>query len=192
MLGVTRQWTGSSWCGARGFQYAGSLGPILVSSEQLRALRRLGAVLARRFPLRGLFGVDAVLNARGVWTVEVNPRYSASLEILERSCGPLIPHHIAACRDGQLSDERYAGRSKLHAKAIVYARRKTTVSESLLGWSPDGQREQQPPIADIPEPGVTLLAGQPAATVFAEGERAPQVLRQLQCRVRALQAKLRC
>ena len=46
-------------------------------------LETLGAALARRCRLRGLFGVDGVVRDGAFWPVEVNPRYTASVEILE-------------------------------------------------------------------------------------------------------------
>src|SRR5262245_15365749 len=37
--------------------------------------------------MRGLFGVDGVLCEGAFWPVEVNPRYTASVEVLERATG---------------------------------------------------------------------------------------------------------
>ena len=48
---------------------------------------RLGNILAEQFELMGLFGVDFVLEGERVWSLEVNPRYTASVEIVERFTG---------------------------------------------------------------------------------------------------------
>ena len=50
-------------------------------------LDKLGTVLAQAFRLVGLFGVDGVLDAERFWPVEVNPRYTASVEVLEGATG---------------------------------------------------------------------------------------------------------
>ena len=87
LLGVTRQLVGKPWTGAAKFQYCGSVGPWNLATEAKQQLVLLGEVLVDSFRLQGLFGVDFVLNGEQVWTVEVNPRYSASVEILEGATG---------------------------------------------------------------------------------------------------------
>src|SRR5262249_25634739 len=47
------------------------------------ALDAIGRLLVKSLGLRGLFGVDFVLEGGRPWVVEVNPRYTASVEILE-------------------------------------------------------------------------------------------------------------
>ena len=52
-------------------------------------------MLAKRFSLAGLFGVDAIVNDEGVWTVEINPRYTASMELVEPSLdASLVDLHV--------------------------------------------------------------------------------------------------
>ena len=98
LLGVTRQIIGEPWLRAHGFQYAGSIGPWPVSEATRATLARLGKVLSEQFELAGLFGVDFILDGEQVWTVEVNPRYTASVEIVERCTDArAIAAHVAAC-----------------------------------------------------------------------------------------------
>ena len=87
LLGVTRQLVGCAWAGASGFRYVGSIGPIACDGPTYRELQRIGNCLAAAFPLCGLFGVDAIIAGTDVWTIEVNPRYTASVEVLERATG---------------------------------------------------------------------------------------------------------
>ena len=88
-LGVTRQLLGLSWCGADRatdrFRYCGSIGPLKVSPSLARQFEELGTAIARSFALIGLFGVDAIIRDDEIWTIEMNPRYTASIEILERA-----------------------------------------------------------------------------------------------------------
>jgi predicted ATP-grasp superfamily ATP-dependent carboligase len=85
-------------------------------------LRAIGDVLAERFELVGLFGVDFVLNGDEVWTVEVNPRYTASVEIIERATGVrAIELHARACK-GESVDVKRAGASSPQGE-IVASRR---------------------------------------------------------------------
>ncbi len=101
LVGVTRQLIGESWLGAHGFQYAGSIGPLPISQATRETIARIGVVLTKQFELRGIFGVDFILDAERVWTLEVNPRYTASVEIVERATGlPAVAMHAAACAEG--------------------------------------------------------------------------------------------
>ncbi len=61
-------------------------------------LESIGNALAMAFGLAGWFGVDFVLRDGIPWPVEVNPRYTASLEIFEIASGQsLLPDHRDAC-----------------------------------------------------------------------------------------------
>ena len=71
----------------RPFAYCGSVGPLPLDCLLAPALRRLGHRLAAEGGLRGLFGIDGVLRDGAFWPVEVNPRYTASVEVLEYATG---------------------------------------------------------------------------------------------------------
>ena len=97
LLAVTRQLIGVPWTGARPL-VLGLNRPCRACADLQDQFQRIGQCLANDFSLRGLFGVDAIVNARGVWPVEVNPRYTASIELIERQRQiSLIPWHRAAC-----------------------------------------------------------------------------------------------
>src|SRR5579864_7744079 len=83
LLGVTHQLIGQPWLHAGTFQYCGSIGPICLEPALEQSFSRLGNALAAGFHLQGLFGVDCVMRDGIPWPVEVNPRYTASVEVLE-------------------------------------------------------------------------------------------------------------
>jgi predicted ATP-grasp superfamily ATP-dependent carboligase len=59
---------------------------------------RLGNALVSGFGLRGLFGVDFVLRGEVPYPVEINPRYTASVEVLEHATGlRAMESHRQAC-----------------------------------------------------------------------------------------------
>ena len=103
MLAATRQLIGEDWTAARGFRYAGSIGPLVLDKPVHAVWQHVGSTLAAAYGLVGLFGVDAIVDGDRVWPVEVNPRYPASTEIVEQALEiHAIDDHIAACRDGAL------------------------------------------------------------------------------------------
>ncbi len=162
LVGVTEQLVGEPAFGCQGragaFRYCGSIGPARLSERSREALRHLGVQIAQRHDVRGVFGVDLVMDWRGrLWPVEINPRYVASIEILERALD------IAVLSD----DPRKRAKADLElthlcGKAIVYARRTVDVGDLYAHFS-----EQE--IADVPEVGRTIRAGRPICTVLTRG-----------------------
>jgi predicted ATP-grasp superfamily ATP-dependent carboligase len=193
LLGVTRQLAGCAWAGTSQFAYVGSLGPVTLTPKQSREFHRIGNCLAREFGMKGLFGVDAMLDVQGVWTIEVNPRYSASVEILERAVGlSSIAAHVAACREGRLPDVAAGTHPGTHwGKAILYARRRVRILAAFEQLASRAQAETHWPLmADIPQAGQTLEAGRAITTVFASGACLAEVERGLRARANEVYAAL--
>jgi len=204
LLGVTRQLIGEPWLGAHGFQFAGSIGPWPISAAASDTIKRVGSVLVEQFDLLGLFGVDFMLNVDDVWTLEVNPRYTASVEIVERFSGVNAIAEHAAAFGGPIGSERSerAGASATPGggedistrsacgKGILFARRNVVVSEAFAVWSlAEAAREPWPMLADVSPAGSLIEAGRPILTLFAEAEDVEAVEQQLRVRASEVEAK---
>jgi predicted ATP-grasp superfamily ATP-dependent carboligase len=172
LLGTTRQLIGVGDPGAGEFQYLGSLGPLPLSLERQRQWERIGQVLAQRFALRGLWGVDAVVADDQVWPVEVNPRYTASVEVLERTANwNACQLHWQACVEGRLPDLLSASSGGLAGKRIVFAAADVRVIPALLDWA-EAQNAGQPwpSLADLPASPGPVRRGAPLLTVMVGPE----------------------
>ena len=187
LLGCTEQLVGCSWCAAGAFSYCGSVGPFPLREPALSHARDLIHWLAVEFHLVGLFGVDAILNKAGFWILEVNPRFSASAEIVEKTSGVnAIQCHINACRD-QPADypECRQDASRQYGKAILFAQRDTELKPSAVHWlqanrqGADGELQ----FADIPSRPQQVIQGHPVMTVLAEGTSRQEVIDQLKARL---------
>ena len=191
LLGVTRQLIGASWTGATGFRYGGSIGPLQPSATHLSQWWAIGDGLASGFDLRGLFGVDAIVNDRGIWAIEVNPRYTSSIEVLEFGLEfHAVTDHVAACRDGQLEDCSPAAHGRFRGKAIIYAGRDVRIDDAFVRTARQANAEQTwPVVADIPTAAQTIAAGHPVATVFASSDRLTDVEPRLRDAVQARSTK---
>jgi predicted ATP-grasp superfamily ATP-dependent carboligase len=167
LLGATRQLLGHDWDHSHPFLYVGSIGPLPLSDVQHAQIIQIGQVLASQFRLVGLFGVDLVLDGETVWTIEVNPRYTASMEILERVTGEsFVAMHAAACQSGRLPDQpRRLADATFRGKAVVYARQELTIGKRMPWDDLDASGQ----FADLPHGGQIIHAGHPIVTVFAEG-----------------------
>ena len=155
LLGATEQLIGEACFGASGFTYCGSIGPLQLTERSREALSHLGVVLTQRFDLRGVFGVDLIMDFSGdLWPIEVNPRYPASAEIIEKITGV----HVFSPTDGSRKEKKQ--RSRSHAKAIVFAKQNCQAPDLYATFSKD-------PIADVPDPNRAIKKGAPVCTVFA-------------------------
>jgi predicted ATP-grasp superfamily ATP-dependent carboligase len=154
--------------GAQGFQYCGSLlGPPAILFPDQPALadqaRRLASAVAKEFAVRGLNGMDFIATGGVPCPIEVNPRYSASMELLEhRRTLSIFEVHEQACRGALPKRVKSAG---VQGKAVVFARRNVVMGDTR-GWLEDMS------VADIPQPGEKILRGRPICTVFASGNDA--------------------
>ena len=164
-----------------------------LSPLQHGALVHLGVSLTQQFDLRGLFGIDAVIDHRGnIWPVEVNPRYTASVEILERATGisALAPGsvdkraaHVSKRKDRSLTvAARFA--TEIWGKAIVFAREDVTMPD-LYDWFDSEQ------IADVPPIGRRIEAGKPICTLLSHGPDRDTCLARLHDMAATLYTRLR-
>ncbi len=112
LIGMTRQLIGVSWLAATGFRYCGNVGPI----PSMPGVRELGEQLVATLGLRGVFGIDGIARDGVFWPLEVNPRYTASVEVLERTLGvavlsyPLTPYPSPQRGEGSTSGYPLPGR----------------------------------------------------------------------------------
>jgi predicted ATP-grasp superfamily ATP-dependent carboligase len=152
------------------YRFGGLAGPVAVapglSSEITAAADRLAGATG----LRGLVGLDLVVDGTRWWLIEVNPRPTAALDVLDRGTPPLMALHIAACDRTAVPNggstaaaaSTWTPPATVAATALVYARHDgVTVAADWPGW-----------IADRPQPGTAVPAGAPVCTVRAEGDDA--------------------
>lgn len=194
VLGVARQRVGSAACRAPAFAFCGAtlLPPASVPATVHSQFADIAAALADRAGLRGIVGVDAILGPHGRLTVlEVNPRPTASAELVERSTGTsIIATHLSAF--GHASPRpSHAGSPGAWSKAILFAAGPMSIEESLLNRlaehaAPWTSADGPPAIADIPRPGQVLRAGAPVLTVFARGDTEPESVAELDDRIATL------
>ena len=191
LIGVCEQLIGPAFGAPTEFGYAGSIGPIAVSDLTRELLQRLGDTLTREAQLRGLFGIDFILADDIPWLVELNPRYTASVEVLEQAFGrALLAEHASACgHRTEIIRERPATPCII-GKQIIYATSDRTAPRLESLFEPDGNTPESPLIADIPAPGSCIATGWPVCTVFAEAETIDDCRMRLSSRSHAVLAEM--
>jgi predicted ATP-grasp superfamily ATP-dependent carboligase len=174
-LGLSLQLAGETAFGADGYRYCGNIlapagDPAIAQDEALlpRACAVASAVTAS-FDLVGVNGVDFIAAGGEPYPLEVNPRWTGAMELIERSYGlSVFGAHANACARGELPVfdlVRSRQRRRAIGKAILFARETVTMGDAD-GWLADRT------IRDVPRPGERIAAGRPICTIFADGDDA--------------------
>ncbi len=195
LLGTTQHLAQPLWCtGAepagslfaeQPFAFCGSIGPLHLADALTTQLQRIGTTLASAFDLQGLFGVDLVCTPeQELVPIEINPRYTASIELLERASligtrgtrGKRllsIAMHMQACELQQLPEQVMPATPITSAKAILYAPLGDTpfrFTVAAAQWAAVQNLEHYlPVVADIPVADSIIEPGHPICTILADG-----------------------
>ena len=149
------------------FRFAGAIGGLQPSPAVRERMLETARRLTRALGLRGVNGLDFVLQRGEPLLLDLNARPPASLELYET----ILPRggcltHVDACR-GRLPAQ--PGSDVVRGLRIVYARRPITVR--CVEW-PSW-------VSDCPVPGSSIPAEAPLCTVHAEGRTIEAVAGQL-------------
>lgn len=184
LLGVSEQLIGREALGAQEYTWCGNILPLALDSSEgvnavVQSVERTVTRLTQRFGLRGVNGIDFVVTdgpggrPRPI-LVEVNPRYTGSMELVERSYGLSVFDLHVRSFDGELpafSLAEMLDDPRFYGKGIVYAD-EDVVMPNTANWRHEGRR-------DVPFSGERIAAGHPICTVLAEGESRAECWRRL-------------
>jgi predicted ATP-grasp superfamily ATP-dependent carboligase len=199
-LGVFQQLIGDSAFGTDGFRYCGNIlapaGETVFGDDDAlaAAAAALAAAVSDEFGLVGVNGIDFVARDGIPYPIEVNPRWCASMELVERAYGlSVFAAHGGACDGGVLPDfDLVRERRRAHAafgKAVVFARHDLTVADTRA-WCPNAIEGATAHVRDVPQPGTFIGAGRPICTVFAEAPTAAACYAALVARAERVYADL--
>lgn len=98
LVGVTRQLIGLRGVHAAPFAWCGAVTPVTLPAPVIETMQQIGGTLAAKARLHGAFGCDFIVEGLTPWLTEVNPRYTAAMELLEcRRQISLVRRHVEAC-----------------------------------------------------------------------------------------------
>ena len=167
------------------YVYRGSYGPIPLSTDQIEDLQRFAELVHCESGVHGLWQADFLLHERELTLLEINPRWSASMEILDVCLDLRLVELHYACISGAMSQAKFEILStkacarankpveiSLH-KFIAYARTAFTVSASqsdswwMNRWDGDLKSAiDRSLFADIPSAGTHIGDGHPIMSVM--------------------------
>ena len=186
--GLTEQLVGEPWLNAEPFAYCGNIISADLPEDVKQGLLDYASHFAEETGLRGVWGLDFIFDYETAFPVEVNPRYTASVEVVELAYHAAILTKHAGEFTAVTPDWRPGGGGRVVGKAVYYAPFSLTLPAGP--WDDELSRPfdpwRVPDFADIPDTGSVIEAGQPVLTFFASGDTPAAVRTELQSRAAEL------
>jgi uncharacterized protein len=205
VLGITEQFALGKPFTGRLYGYAGNVFPLQTSNSRklFAELSDIAQWLTVEYQLVGLNGVDFILHEDECWVIEVNPRYSASMELFEHAYGvSMIKLHLLACSgrweevkravEEMGVEETLSGPECFWGKRVIYTRSRRQVRPQRSGLKDEAwAREMQTHgLRDLPFPGDVIPARHPVATAIASGITREECLKKLEAASELMQSNL--
>jgi predicted ATP-grasp superfamily ATP-dependent carboligase len=195
-IGLCRQLIGENAFGGSGYRYCGN---ILTAAgeddEVVDAACAVASAVCEEFGLVGVNGIDMMVKNGVPYSIEVNPRWCASMELVERAYAiSVFGAHAAVWRDRvipnfDLAQARRGARAT--GKAVVFARRDVVVGETRAWLAErDAAAAAAGDLRDIPREGTRIRTGRPVCTVFASGRASEECHAELARRANRVYALL--
>lgn len=158
------------------FGYCGNITPF--RGVDMDEIRKICRILVENFSFLGTNGIDAILSERGLFVLEVNPRFQGSLDTVELSTGEnLFLSHLRAF-EGELREFR---NRRFSSRLIYFSSETSMVSEMPRSHF----------ITDVPAPGEVIEAGNPVASALGVGNSREDSLRNAWRRVMKIKENLK-
>ncbi len=161
------------------FVFAGAVGPIPISGAVCQSLRRLGTAFCQTAPITGPFNIDVAIDHDSVTLLEVNPRWSASMELVERAWSETSgepcsmfdrpadwERRIGAASQGRDAPSRVG--KTVFVKRVLFARDDRTI------WPVDFDRRTRQGCwewKDVPRQPIRVHRHEPLATLITRLDR---------------------
>ena len=139
----------------------------------------LGVLLSKTIGLKGWVGIDFKVDALGhCYILEVNPRYTASMELGERGHNQSFAKgHVACVKGEEWNGFSFDSDPVPQTKAILYAKKPIALSAGF-SWSTVTktlESKHNIELCDLPRPGTQMAKGAPILTIIEKGTRWPDL-----------------
>jgi predicted ATP-grasp superfamily ATP-dependent carboligase len=186
VLGLTQQFIGQHEFGADGYTWCGNILPLPLEPDQnlyiIEEVEKMVNQLVRHFALKGICGIDLVIssgsdNELTPFLIEINPRYTGSMELIERAYGLNIYSLHLKAFNGSLPEFLLSDylpgpqMDKCYGKGIVFAPESVRI-QNTHGWAEQGRK-------DIPFQGDKIAKGKPVCSILTKGETHKECLTNL-------------
>lgn len=141
------------------FGFCGSLTPFRHPLSW--KMREMAEAIGSKSGCKGIIGIDFLVTNDRIIPIEVNPRFVATLDTIERATGcNLVQMHIDGCQGTLPSSVPES--EHFCIRQILFAPHDLTIRDDLSPLIPD--------VADIPTPPASFEAGGAVISVYGEGD----------------------
>ena len=173
LMGLSAQLIGLEELGTKGFTWCGNILPLPFNRKTcldlIYKIEKYISSFVSHFGLKGACGIDFIISGNDmegfkVFFLEINPRYTASMELVEIAYGlNIYTLHINAVK-GELPHFSLAAQTSrnYYAKGILFAKNNIKIKDTER-WKVKGLR-------DIPFEGDEIKKGHPVCTILTEGD----------------------
>ena len=171
LLGTTRHLSGIKHFGQPEFWYGGLLYPAGGGNSLRETMEKFGKIAGGESRLSGVWGADFILDSDGrLWLLEINPRFTSSLELIANAHGIDIARLQIESVSGITPPISLPDPDYVLGTAVCYASEDFTfdLGESVVGS-----------LRDIPRQGSFIKKGEPLLSIYADGARHENCLESL-------------
>jgi len=163
------------------FGYCGNVVPLVSTNAVMDECKSIAERIMSHFGLVGSNGVDLVISKEGIpYVVEVNPRFQATLECVERILGINVADaHVKACLQGNFSTVLKKP-TVFCTRLILFAPQRSVV--------PDLNDFEE--VRDVPLPGVIIEKGEPVCSIIIEEKTRSSALKKGRTTAKLIYGKL--
>ena len=162
LLGTTRHLSGIKYFGQPEFWYGGLIYPACGGNSLRETMEKFGKIAGGESRLSGVWGADFILDSDGrLWLLEINPRFTSSLELIANAHGIDIAQLQIESVRGIAHPVSLPDPDYVLGTAVCYASEDFTFDlvETAFGS-----------IRDIPRQGSFIKKGEPLLSIYTEGE----------------------
>lgn len=168
IIGLTEQLVGHHVFGAKPWSYCGSVVRSDWLTHYAEPLSAIGDMLREDVRLQGIVGIDLLIADDRMWVIEINPRYTASVEVAESMIGVHAASLHARCFGSCPAEASLPDSPRVLGKAVLYAKQSVRLSDGFHEWAMT--RAEQGGLADIPASGGAISRRQPVLTLLHRNE----------------------
>lgn len=162
LMGVTGHINRVSEFGQSGYLYGGLVYPADIEESHAKAISMFGKRAAEESGLTGWWGADFILNEHGAYLLEINPRLTASAELIALAHDiDLVGTQMSAINGDSFNIDAMPPRNYT-ATAVCYAKADCVFNDALK-WFELGAR-------DIPHDGKEIIRGEPIISLYANAD----------------------
>ena len=185
LVGAAAAWPNNSKPIRSSYSYRGSFGPVRLTTAQIDRLQSFASLVGKESGLLGLWQADFLEHNGELTLLEINPRWSASMDILDVCLDLRLveAHYASICTTlSQTGFEQLASNTctqakhlsdRILGKLIIYASAPFTVSQTqsdawwINRWEGDlSSVRNGNQFADIPSVGTDIAEGDPILTIM--------------------------